>query len=146
MFNFQKTLKEFKAFAVKGNMIDLAVGIIIGTAFNKVIHSLVNSIFMPGLGMMIGKVDFKQLEYVLKEAEYDEAGKLISQSVVLKYGEFIQAVTDFVVIALVVFAVIKFINIWKKKAEDPKNKEIPTPKDIELLSEIRDILKELKIK
>jgi large conductance mechanosensitive channel len=133
--------QEFKEFAVKGNMIELAVGIIIGTAFTKIVTTLVNAVIMPALGMLIGKFDFSQLQVVLKEVEHDADGKVLTEAVIIKYGEFIQAATDFLIIALVVFAFLKFMNKWKRKAEDPKNKEIPTPKDIELLTEIRDLLK-----
>lgn len=133
--------QDFKEFAVKGNMIDLAVGIIIGSAFTKIVNSLVNAIIMPALGMLIGRFNFSNLQYVLKEAEYNAAGEVEKDAIILKYGEFIQAATDFFIIALVIFFFVRFLNSWKKKAEDPKNKEVPTPKDIELLSEIRDLLK-----
>lgn len=122
-------------------MIDLAVGIIIGSAFTKIVNSLVNAIIMPAFGMLIGRFDFSKLQYTLKEAEYTAAGELDKEAVILKYGEFIQAATDFLIIALVIFFFIRFMNSWKKKAEDPANKEVPTPKDIELLSDIRDLLK-----
>ena len=134
--------QEFKEFAVKGNMIDLAVGIIIGTAFTRIVNSLVQSVLMPALGMLVGSFDFKHLQVVLKEAEVNANGKVIEEPVVIKYGEFIQAAFDFFIIALVIFAFVKIINSWKNKAEDPENKEIPTPKDVQLLAEIRDLLKE----
>lgn len=134
--------QEFKEFSVKGNMIDLAVGIIIGTAFTRIINSLVQSVLMPALGMIVGNFDFKHLQVILKEAEVNEAGKVTEEAVIVKYGEFIQASFDFLIIALIIFAFVKLINSWKTKAEDPGNKEIPTPKDIQLLSEIRDLLKE----
>lgn len=137
-------LQEFKEFSVKGNMIDLAVGIIIGTAFTKIVNSLVQSILMPSLGMLVGNFDFKHLQVILKPAELGPDGKVIEEAVILKYGEFIQASFDFLIIALVIFAFIKLLNSWKTKAEDPQNKEVPTPKDIQLLSEIRDLLKEKK--
>lgn len=136
--------QEFKEFAVKGNMIDLAIGIIIGTAFTRIVNSLVQSVIMPALGMAVGSFDFKHLKVVLKEAELDAAGQVIQEAVVVRYGEFIQATFDFIIIALIIFAFVKIINSWKNKAEDPGNKEIPTPKDIQLLTEIRDLLKENK--
>lgn len=123
-------------------MLDLAIGIIIGTAFTKIVNSLVQSVIMPGLGMAVGSFDFKHLKVVLKEAELDAAGQVIQEAVVVRYGEFIQATFDFVIIALIIFAFVKLINSWKNKAEDPGNKEIPTPKDIQLLTEIRDLMKE----
>ena len=137
-------LQEFKEFAVKGNMIDLAVGIIIGTAFTRIVNSLVQSVLMPALGMFVGKFDFKHLQVVLQPAERDAQGNVIEEAVIIKYGEFIQAAFDFMIIALIIFAFVKLINSWKKKAEDPNNKEMPTPQDIQLLSEIRDLLKEQK--
>lgn len=134
--------QEFKEFSIKGNMIDLAVGIIIGTAFTRIINTLVQSVLMPALGMVVGNFDFKHLQVVLKEAETDEAGKVVTEAVIIKYGELIQAAFDFFIIALIIFAFVKVINGWKTKAEDPENKEVPTPKDIQLLSEIRDLLKD----
>ncbi|MGB3183936.1 MAG: large-conductance mechanosensitive channel protein MscL [Cyclobacteriaceae bacterium] len=133
--------QEFKKFAVKGNMIDLAVGIIIGTAFTKIVNSLVNDVIMPSLGMVVGTIDFSNLKYVLHEAEKNAQGEVINEAVVIKYGNFIQAGFDFLLIAIIVFIFIKVANSWKDKAEDPKNTSAPTPKDIELLSDIRDILK-----
>lgn len=138
--------QEFKEFAVKGNMMDLAIGIIIGTAFTRIVNTLVQSVIMPALGMVVGNFDFKQLQLVLKEAETDAQGKVVDEAVIVKYGEFIQAAADFLIIALIIFAFVKIINSWKSKAEDPGNKEVPTPKDIQLLSEIRDLLKEQKLK
>lgn len=138
--------QEFKEFSVKGNMIDLAVGIIIGTAFTRIVNSLVQSVLMPALGMVVGNFDFKHLQVVLKEAEVGANGKVIEEAVVVKYGEFIQAAFDFLIIALIIFAFVKLINSWKNKAEDPANKEIPTPKDVQLLAEIRDLLKEQNTK
>lgn len=127
-------------------MIDLAVGIIIGTAFTRIINSLVQSVLMPALGMVVGNFDFKHLQVVLKEAETDAAGNIVTEPVIVKYGEFIQASFDFLIIALIIFAFVKLINSWKAKAEDPGNKEVPTPKDIQLLSEIRDLLKDKSTK
>lgn len=134
--------QEFKEFSVKGNMIDLAVGIIIGTAFTRIVNSLVQSVLMPALGMLVGNFDFKHLQVVLKKAGVNESGEVLEEAVIIKYGEFIQAAFDFFIIALVIFAFVKLVNSWKNKAEDPENKEVPTPKDIQLLSEIRDLLKE----
>ncbi len=136
--------QEFKEFAVKGNMIDLAIGIIIGTAFTRIVNSLVQSVIMPALGMVVGSFDFKHLKVVLKEAELDAAGNVVEEAVVVRYGEFIQASFDFFLIAIIIFAFVKIINNWKNKAEDPGNKEVPTPKDIQLLTDIRDLLKENK--
>lgn len=138
--------QEFKEFAVKGNMMDLAIGIIIGTAFTQIVNSLVQSVLMPALGMIVGNFDFKHLKVVLKGAELDERGNVVEEAVVVRYGEFIQAAFDFLIIAIIIFAFLKLINSWKNKAEDTENKEIPTPKDIQLLTEIRDLLQEQKSK
>lgn len=126
-------LKEFREFAVKGNVIDMAVGVIIGGAFGKIVSSLVNDIVMPPIGMLIGGVDFKDLAVVLKEAQ-DGA-----EAVTLKYGAFIQNVFDFIIIAIAIFAMVKAINSLKKAPEPEAPKE-PTTEE-KLLTEIRDLLK-----
>ena len=122
-------VQEFKAFAVKGNVIDLAVGVIIGGAFGKIVTSFVNDIVMLPIGYLTGGVDFSNLKYIFKEA------------VSINYGNFINIVIQFLIIAICIFAVIKGFNSLKKKAEDPQNPEAPTPQDILLLTEIRDLLK-----
>lgn len=136
-----KIVKEFREFAVKGNMLDMAVGIIIGTAFGRIITSLVEDIIMPPFGYLLGKFNFSTLKIVLKEADYNESGKLISDAVNINYGNFIQIFLNFVIIAITIFFFIKLVNVIRQKANDPENKTVPTPKDIQLLSEIRDILK-----
>lgn len=128
-------LSEFKAFAVKGNMIDMAVGIIIGAAFGKIVSSLVGDVIMPPLGVLIGGVDFTDLAITLKAAEGD------LPAVVLAYGKFIQSIIDFVIIAFAIFMGIKVINRLKREEETaPAAPPAPT-KDQELLTEIRDLLK-----
>ncbi|HYQ37807.1 MAG TPA: large-conductance mechanosensitive channel protein MscL [Pseudomonas sp.] len=128
-------LQEFKAFAVKGNMIDMAVGIIIGAAFGKIVSSLVGDVIMPPLGMIIGGVDFSDLAITLKAAEGT------APAVVLAYGKFIQSIVDFVIVAFAIFIGIKAINRLKREeAAAPAEPPAPT-KDQELLSEIRDLLK-----
>ena len=112
-------LKEFKEFAVKGNVIDLAVGVIIGGAFGKIVSSFVNDVVMPPLGLLIGGMDFKDLAITLKYASVNEAGEAIS-AVTLNYGMFIQNIVDFTIIAFVIFLAIKGINSTKKKEEAPK--------------------------
>ncbi|MGC9374394.1 MAG: large-conductance mechanosensitive channel protein MscL [Bacteroidales bacterium] len=136
-----KIYQEFKEFAVRGNMIDMAVGIIIGTAFGRIITSLVEDVIMPPFGFLLGKFNFATLTFVLKEAEYDAAGKLINPAINVNYGNFIQVLLNFLIIAFAIFFIVKVINIIRRKAEDTENKTVPTPKDIELLSEIRDLLK-----
>ncbi|WP_291721913.1 large-conductance mechanosensitive channel protein MscL [Bernardetia sp.] len=134
-------IKEFKDFAVKGNVIDLAVGVIIGAAFGKIVTSLVNDIIMPPIGLVTGGIDFTNLKFVLKQAVLDETGKVVSEAVSINYGSFINITIQFIIIAFCVFVIVKGFNSLKKKAEDPKNEEAPTPKDILLLTEIRDLLK-----
>ena len=108
--------KEFQEFAVKGNMIDMAVGIIIGGAFGKIVTSLVNDVIMPPLGMLLGKVDFKELAITLKAATVDAAGAEVA-AVKLNYGMFVQNVVDFLIVALAVFAMVKVINGLRRKQE-----------------------------
>jgi len=131
-------LQEFKEFAIKGNAIDMAVGIIIGAAFGKIISSLVADVFMPPIGVLIGGVDFTKLAFTLKEA----AGN--APAVTLNYGNFIQALVDFTIIAFVIFMAVKFINSLKKKeAAAPAAPTEPSREEL-LLTEIRDLLKERK--
>lgn len=128
-------IKEFKEFAVKGNMIDLAIGIIIGGAFGKIVSSLVNDIIMPPLGLLIGGVDFADKTWVLKEALGE------SPAVVMNWGLFLNNVLDFVIVAFTIFVVIKQMNRLKKKEEEEKVEKEKHPTQIELLTEIRDSLK-----
>ena len=128
-------LSEFKAFAVKGNVVDMAVGIIIGGAFGKIVSSFVGDVVMPPIGLLIGGVDFSDLAITLKAAEGD------IPAVVLSYGKFIQTVLDFVIVAFAIFMGVKAINRLKRQeAAAPAEPPAPT-KDQELLSEIRDLLK-----
>ncbi|AYC07099.1 large-conductance mechanosensitive channel [Vibrio cholerae] len=128
-------LKEFKAFASRGNVIDMAVGIIIGAAFGKIVSSFVADIIMPPIGIILGGVNFSDLSFVLLAAQGD------APAVVIAYGKFIQTVVDFTIIAFAIFMGLKAINTLKRKEEEaPKAPAAPT-KDQELLSEIRDLLK-----
>lgn len=128
-----KILNEFKEFAVKGNAIDLAVGVIIGAAFGKIVTSLVNDVIMPPIGLITGGVDLSNLTLTLKSATEE------TESITLNYGLFINNVVDFLIVAFVIFIVIKQINVFKRKEE--KTKEVPkTPEDIMLLRDIRDHL------
>ena len=127
-------IKEFREFAVKGNAIDLAVGVVIGAAFGKIVSSLVGDLFMPVLGLLVGGVDFSDLTVVLKAAEG------AAPAVVLSYGKFIQTIFDFTIIAFAIFLFVKAINkIKRSEAEAPAPTE-PSAQE-KLLSEIRDILK-----
>ena len=123
----KKILKEFKEFISKGNVIDMAVGVIIGSAFSKIVTSLVNDIIMPLIGIIIGGLDFTSLSIKIKDSE-------------ILYGSFIQNIVDFLIIAACIFTVIKILNKFKKKNE-VKPAPIETPEDIKLLTEIRDLLK-----
>lgn len=133
-------LKEFKEFAIKGNVIDLAVAVIIGGAFGKIVASFVNDIVMPPIGMLLGGVDFKDLNIILKDATVDDLGEVVA-AVTINYGMFIQNVIDFTIIAFVIFLVIQAINKSKKKVEEaPAPPPGPTASE-KLLEEIRDLLK-----
>jgi len=128
-------MKEFKEFAMKGNVVDLAVGIIIGGAFGKIVSSLVGDVIMPPLGLLIGGVNFSDLAFTLKSA----AGA--DPAVLLKYGAFVQSVFDFAIVAFAIFMVIKGMNALKRKKEEvPAAPPKPPVQEI-LLSEIRDLLK-----
>ena len=137
-----KIIKEFKEFAIKGNMFDMAIGIIIGVAFNKMVSSLVNDVILPMFSLLTGSVNFSNLSIVLREEVKDSAGSIIQELVLIKYGSFIQVGIDFFIVAVTVFFVVKLFNKLRNRAEDVADKTIPTPKDIALLSEIRDLLKE----
>jgi len=130
-----KILDEFKQFAVKGNMVDMAVGIIIGVAFGKIVSSLVNDVIMPPIGLLLGGVNFTDLKVVMKAATE------VNPAVTWNYGSFIQVAIDFLIVAFVIFMLIKGINALKKK-EEPAPAPPPAPtKDQVLLTEIRDLLK-----
>jgi len=129
-------INEFKAFAVRGNVVDMAVGIVIGAAFGKIVSSFVDGVIMPPLGLLIGGVDFSDLAIVLKDAVGE------APAVVLRYGAFFQTVVDFVIIAFAIFMAIKAINHLKRKeAEAPSAPPAPSKEEL-LLTEIRDLLKE----
>ena len=132
----KKFVQEFKDFAIKGNMIDMAIGIIIGTAFNKVVNVLVKKVVMPPLSLMTEGVNLSEKKYVLREA-YAEV-----KEVAIGYGELIEVLIDFAIISLTIFVVIKFMNRFRTKAEDPSNLEETTPKNIELLANLEQLMKE----
>lgn len=133
-------LKDFREFAMRGNVVDLAVGVIIGAAFGKIVSSLVSDIIMPPLGLLIGGIDFKQFSLVLREASGD------APAVVMNYGVFIQNIFDFIIVAFAIFMAIKLIN--KLRREQPQEAAAPPEPSAEekLLTDIRDILKEQKNK
>lgn len=132
-------LKEFKEFAVKGNVIDMAVGIIIGAAFGKIVTSLVNDIIMPPIGKLIGGVTFTDLKYVLEEAVIQN-GETIKPEVAINYGNFIQTLVDFIILAFIIFMMVKGINSLKRKeVEQPAAPAAPS-EEVVLLTQIRDLL------
>lgn len=135
-----KILKEFKEFAVKGNMIDIAVGVIIGTSFNKVIDVLVKEIMMPPLSMLTNGINYSEKRYVLKEAVLDDQGNEIATEIAIGYGLLLETLLDFVIVGFTVFVVVKGMNRFKRRAQDAKDKSVETPKDIELLSKMSDLL------
>ena len=133
-------LQEFKKFAMRGNVIDMAVGIIIGAAFGKIVTSVVADIIMPAVGLLVGGVNFTDLKIVLKHAVM-EGDKVITPAVSINYGNFIQVTFDFIIVAFAVFLLVKAVNsLTKKKAEAPAA-PAPPPADVQLLTEIRDLLK-----
>ena len=130
-----KLIDEFKAFAMKGNMVDMAVGIIIGAAFGKIVTSIVNDILMPPLGLLLGGVNFTDLKLVMKEAVGDVP------AVTWNYGNFIQVTIDFLIVAIAIFLLVKAMNAARKKEEAaPSAPPAPSKEEI-LLTEIRDLLK-----
>lgn len=131
-----KMLQEFRAFAFKGNMIDMAVGIIIGAAFGRVVQSLVKDVIMPPLGLAIGGVDFADLAIVLKEANADVA------AVTIGYGAFIQTLVDFLIVALAIFVAIRVINSMQRKEPEAPAAPLPPSEELVVLREIRDALKQ----
>jgi large conductance mechanosensitive channel len=130
----KKFYQEFKDFALKGNMIDMAIGIIIGVAFNNVVNTLVKKVIMPPLSLLSSGVSLKNQKIILRNASEN------FEEVAIGYGELIEVLIDFLIITLAIFMVVKLMNRIRKKAEDPTDKEVETPKDIELLSNIEKLL------
>lgn len=140
----KKFMHEFKEFAMRGNVLDMAVGVILGGAFGKITASLVNDVFMPLIGTLIGGVDLGKLNIVLKDAVMN-GEEVVAPAVTLGIGTFLTTVIDFILVAFVIFLMIKTINRFhKKKEEDPEPEEPKGPTTEELLTEIRDLLKEQK--
>ena len=156
MAKMGKFLQDFKAFAMKGNVIDMAVGVIIGGAFGKIVTSLVNDVIMPPIGLLVGGMDFKELKWVMKDAVLNADGAVETAAVTLNYGNFVQQTIDFLIIAMSIFVVIRVITrlseMRMKKEEEEKvaaPAPAPTPApepsaEEKLLAEIRDLLKEKK--
>ncbi len=143
----KKFFSEFKEFISRGNVMDMAIGVIIASAFGKITASLVNDVFMPFIGWLIGGIDLAQLNITLSPAVLDEAGEIVKEPVVIGIGTFLTTVIDFILVAFVVFLVVKAFNTAKKKLEKPAPAVEEAPADPEptreevLLTEIRDLLK-----
>ena len=142
----KKFFAEFKEFISRGNVMDMAIGVIIATAFGKITTSLVNDVFMPFIGWLIGGIDLVQLDITLSPAVLDEAGAVIKEPVVIGIGTFLTTVIDFILVAFVVFLIVKAFNAAKSRLEKPAEEEAPEDpeptKEELLLTEIRDLLKE----
>lgn len=134
-------LQEFKQFAMRGNVIDMAVGIIIGGAFGKIVSSVVGDLIMPAVGLLIGGVNFTDLKIVLKQAVM-EGDKVVTPAVSINYGNFLQVTFDFIIVAFAIFMLVKAINSLNRKKEAAPAAPAPPPADVQLLTEIRDLLKE----
>ena len=144
----KKFFSDFKAFALKGNIVDMAVGVIIGGAFGKIVTSLVNDIITPLISILTGKVMLTNLKWVISPAVLDESGKVIHEEVSLLYGNFLQRVIDFFIIALSIFIVIRIMmnaqkkmEALKKKKEEETEPQVPAETELEVLKEIRELMK-----
>lgn len=134
--------KEFKEFAIKGNMMDMAIGIIIGASFNAVVNTLVKSIIMPPLSLLTKGIKFQDRKFVLREKTLNENGTIADAEVAIGYGEMISVLLDFLIVAFTIYLVVRVLNRLRSRSENPKDKEVETPKNIELLSKIETLLKE----
>lgn len=143
-----KLLKEFKDFISRGSVLDMAVGVIVGGAFTKIVNSLVSDLLMPALGMITGKVDMGALKIVLSPAVLNEAGEVVTEELAIRYGLFLDAIINFLLIALAIFLFMKLAVSIRTKLERKKEEPKPEPPkpdpQLELLTEIRDLLKEQK--
>ncbi|MEM9721366.1 MAG: large-conductance mechanosensitive channel protein MscL [Bacteroidota bacterium] len=135
-------IKEFRDFIMRGNVLELAVAVIIGGAFGKIVTSLVNDIIMPPIGVAMGGVDFSDLAYTIQEAVMNDAGEVVTPAVSLNWGSFVQTIIDFLIIAFVIFMIVRSYNKLTEKAKEEEAAAPPAPSAEEtLLTEIRDILK-----
>ena len=137
-----KLIQEFKEFAVKGNMIDMAIGIIIGASFNKVIDVLVKKVLLPPLSLLSDGINLESKKIILRESQTNSEGVFLIEEVAIRYGQFVETFLDFLIVGFTIFMVVKFINRLNKKAEDPTDKSISTPKNIQLLMDMNSLLKE----
>ncbi len=134
-------LKEFKEFALRGNVVDMAVGIVIGAAFGSIVNSLVKDIIMPLFGVITSGIDFSTKAWILRQAVTDAAGTVTTPAVTLNYGLFINSVISFIIVAFALFMVMKAMNTMRKKEQAAPTVTPPPPADVVLLTEIRDLLK-----
>jgi large conductance mechanosensitive channel len=137
-----KLIKEFQEFAVKGNMMDMAIGIIIGASFNKVIDVLVKKVMLPPLSLLSGNIELEDKRLVLREAVLGANESVIQNEIALGYGALLGAFLDFLIVGFTIFIVVKVMNRLKNKAQDTKDKTVATPKDIELLSQLTELMEE----
>jgi len=137
-----KLLQEFKEFAVKGNMMDMAIGIIIGASFNQVIDVLVKQILLPPLSLLSDGINLDNKKLILRESQTNAFGDISVQQVAISYGQFVETFLDFLIVGFTIFMVVKFINRLNKKAEDPSDKTVSTPKNIQLLMDMNSLLEE----
>lgn len=137
-----KLLQEFKEFAVKGNMMDMAIGIIIGASFNKVIDVLAKQVLLPPLSLLSDDVNLEHRKFILRDEVADASGAVSVTEVAVAYGKLLEVFLDFLIIGFTVFIVVKFMNRLKRKAQDTKDKTVETPKDIELLDKLTQLMEE----
>ncbi len=137
-----KLLKEFKEFAVKGNMMDMAIGIIIGAAFNKVIDVLAKQVILPPLSLLSDGVSFQDKKLILRDGVNDSSGEVLVTEVAVEYGALIEVFIDFLIIGFTIFIVVKAMNKLRRKAQDTTDETVVTPKDIELLSDLKQLMQE----
>ena len=133
--------KEFKAFILKGNVLELAVAVIVAGAFGAIVSSFTNDVIMPPIGLALGDVDFSELALTLQEAQTNDAGEVIKEAVQIRYGAFIQKIIDFLIIAFIIFMLLRTYNKIQAKKEETPAPPPPGPTQEELLAEIRDLLK-----
>jgi len=137
-----KLIKEFQEFAVKGNMMDMAIGIIIGASFNKVIDVLVKKVMLPPLSLLSGNIELEDKQLVLREAVFGANESVIQKGIAIGYGALLEAFLDFLIVGFTIFIVVKVMNRLKNKSQDTKDKTVATPKDIELLSQLTELMEE----
>ena len=133
--------KEFKAFIMKGNVLELAVAVIVAGAFGAIVSSFTNDVIMPPIGLALGDVDFSELALTLQEAQTNDAGEVVKEAVQIRYGAFIQKIIDFLIIAFIIFMLLRTYNKMQAKKEEEAPAPPPGPTQEELLAEIRDLLK-----